>query len=372
MRLLFIDGSELDYGLDDIDQKPLGGSQSAFIQACHGLAARGHAVTAAGSAYPHGRPSRGVAQVALGPALGAADRDPDRIVVLNAAVPVGRLRARFGARPIVVWMQNDAASATATPFADPAARAAVDRWIFVSEWQRTRFAETLGVPPAAAVVVPNPIAAPFLDLCPPDAPILAGRDPDRLVYLSAPNRGLGAFRALWPLLRHRRPALRLDVYSGFLLDQGAAFAPEQTARIEALLADLASMPGIAVHRGLDKPALAARLRAAAMVCYPATFRETSCIAVLEAMAAGCLASVAVIGALEETTAGFAALTPVEGGTLDLVAFARASLRRLAWRDRDPAAVEAMLRRQVDHVRALHGPEAFVERIEAALQAPFVR
>jgi glycosyltransferase involved in cell wall biosynthesis len=76
--------------------------------------------------------------------------------------------------------------------------------------------------------------------------------------------------------------------------------------------------------------------------------------VLEAMAAGCAIVSSALGALPETTAGFARLVSLKGGKAAyLERFVEATVAALTeWAEAD-AGVESQRRRQVAHVHEHH-------------------
>ena len=89
-----------------------------------------------------------------------------------------------------------------------------------------------------------------------------------------------------------------------------------------------------------------------MLAYPNTFAETSCISVMEAMAAGCTVVTSFLGALPETGAGFIDLMPPLADPDDHAeAFAAHVIQLLADRQADPAGTEARLQAQVAYAVA---------------------
>jgi glycosyltransferase involved in cell wall biosynthesis len=70
-----------------------------------------------------------------------------------------------------------------------------------------------------------------------------------------------------------------------------------------------SMRGVIYHGIAPNPELRAALQSIHFLVYPCTFEETACLAVIEAMAAGCRVIVPSLGALPETTGGYARIYP---------------------------------------------------------------
>jgi glycosyltransferase involved in cell wall biosynthesis len=361
MKVMFIDGTTLEYGPEHLSGHPLGGSQSALLMVAEGLARSGVEVLAAGRHFPEGRAAAGFSCVRLGEQSFGQFHDVDVVVTLNRLMTRELLTRAFrpGCR-YLHWHQNDSRSPYGRTFMSRASWEHVNGFVLVSHFQANDFVSRFGLPSAQVTVIGNPVPHQFLSLFDSGTSILGGKDPDLMIYASAPNRGLdGLLHIVLPALRRRRPSVRLEVYSGFYLDQGLRYAgvesQDQTAAMEALLAEGARMPGVRVGRGLRKDELALRFREAAVLCYPCTFRETFCNTVREAMAAACIVSTTDAGVLPETTAGFGVLTRTHVGAeqqvqFDGAAFASATLAALEARNKTPEVVEQRLRQQIEYVR----------------------
>ena len=123
----------------------------------------------------------------------------------------------------------------------------------------------------------------------------------RCAYTSTPFRGLAVLLDAWQRLR---PAnAELHVWSSMKLYL------EDDSPYQHLYERAQSMPGVTSHGIAPNPELRAALRSMHFLVYPCTFEETACLAVIEAMAAGCRVIVPSLGALPETTAGYARVYP---------------------------------------------------------------
>lgn len=111
-----------------------------------------------------------------------------------------------------------------------------------------------------------------------EAILAAGKDMTRVVYASRPERGLEILlRHIWPRLLQARPELQLSI-----MGYEAPDKPGQ-GHIAGLVA---GAPRTTVLGSLAKPEFYRHLAEAALLLYPCSFPEISCITALEAQALG--------------------------------------------------------------------------------------
>ena len=210
-----------------------------------------------------------------------------------------------GERPLVIWVQHAPDQAAVAWMADPVPVARVQRFVFVSDWQRQRFLESFAtLVPERCVVLHNATAV-------PPAPRSQARGrPVRIAYTSTPFRGLSVLLDAWERLQPLDA--ELHIWSSHRL-YGPGFSDEP---YRALWDKADRLPGVVRHGIVPNPELREALRSIDILAYPSTFEETSCVSVIEAMSAGCRVVCPALGALAETTAGFARLYPPGGETTE--------------------------------------------------------
>src|SRR5262249_23225134 len=71
-------------------------------------------------------------------------------------------------------------------------------------------------------------------------------------------------------------------------------------------------PGATYHGSVSQTQLAEAMRCVSILAYPNTYEETSCISVMEALAAGALVVTSQLAALPETCAGWGRLVAPMG------------------------------------------------------------
>ncbi len=190
----------------------------------------------------------------------------------------------------VLWLHDDANQPHMQALYSDEIRDKIDIYITVSDWQRMRFVEKFGIDEEKIFLSRNGINRKFFKT-------YKKRRKKRIVYTSTPFRGLDILLDIFPEIRKRVPDAELCVYSSMSVygmnkeDDYAAYGD---------LYERCNRPGVRLIGSISQEKLAKELMKAEVLVYPNIFEETSCIAALEAQAAG-LAVVSVAkGALPET------------------------------------------------------------------------
>lgn len=351
VRIAFADLSGWDIHAGSVASMPMGGSQAAACYLAQALAKQGHEVfflcnTTAPGIYEGvsclSWRSTHVTQLA---ALAC-----DAVVCLLGATFGPEFRAAVGAKPkLILWTQHSYDQESVQSLGDPRVRESYDAIALVSEWQRAEFVPRFSLTPERVGVLRNAPAPSFLELFGDEEAILSAKaSPPILAYTSTPYRGLDLLLDVFPAIRAAVPDVRLRVFSSMQVYQIAPVLDHLQHGVR--YQRCRTMPGVEYVGSLPQPALAAEMRAVTMLAYPNTFAETSCITAMEAMAAGCHVVTSALGALPETTAGFARLVPVELGKLDWAMyrekFVAAAVEVLREHRRAGPSVEERLRQQV--------------------------
>jgi predicted O-linked N-acetylglucosamine transferase (SPINDLY family) len=349
MRIGLADFSRWDFHAQSVDWAPMGGSQSAACYLSRALARRGHEVFLLSGVSAPGRYD-GVNCLFWD----RIDREMLRSLSLDVLICVIMAGQGTALRSVlapstrlVLWNQHAHDQPGVAALKDPRERSSYDGFAMVSHWQLECYRQAFQIDPAAMVVLRNSIAPSFAGMFEGRSSILAGRQPV-LAYTSTPFRGLDLLLDAFGPIRAAVPEARLSVFSSMKVY--SVGAEQDDAAHGALYRRCRETPGVEYVGSIPQPQLALRLREAMVLAYPNTFAETSCIAVMEAMAAGCRVVTSNLGALPETAAGFGWLIPTNLSREEyLRQFVDACVTTLRQSIAAAPEAEALLRRQVAYM-----------------------
>lgn len=187
---------------------------------------------------------------------------------------------------------------------DPEAKAAVEdngsftrfnRIVFVSHWQRNQFFckyPDLKSNWSRTAVIQNSI----IPIEKHDKP----KGKINIIYHTTPHRGLNILYAAVNKLAEKHPEIHLNVYSSFELYGWK----ERDAEYEGLFNDIKNHANMTYHGFKPNDEVREALKQAHIFAYPSIWPETSCIALIEAMSAGCICVHPDYAALPETASNW--------------------------------------------------------------------
>jgi glycosyltransferase involved in cell wall biosynthesis len=247
-------------------------------------------------------------------------------VVVSICTGSVMLRQMGLTRPLVLWIGHDTNQPAVRNLCDFAERWLWDKVVLVSNWQATRYLTEFKFKSDQISVLRYAVAPAFEKKSRNRPYFFITGAPPILIYSSTPFRGLDVLLRSFPLIRATVPECEAKIYSSMLVYQ----VPPEKDSYHALYNLCRMTEGVNLVGSVGQDTLAEAMNRCDVFAYPSTFPETSCIALMEAMASGCIIVSTTLGALPETAAGFGGLLnppAVSGGLAEIYAqFAAQTIR----------------------------------------------
>ena len=201
-------------------------------------------------------------------------------------------------RPNILWehLSFDQPNVQALKSEDMVRR--LDAIVFVSHWQHDQFRRHFPIPGNKCYIIQNATEPCEVHTKP--------RGKLRLVYTSTPWRGLKMLIEVWKRLN--RQDIELVVYSGTKI-YGQEFHDREHPKFVPLYEDLKRLPNVTHIDYAPNHEIRQALKECHIMAYPNTWEETSCLATMEALMAGCKVVTTSYGALPETCGVWADYIP---------------------------------------------------------------
>lgn len=319
-----------------IEERSLGGSESACYYVARELVRRGNKVTVFTASQREGdydgvryqwagEPS---AQAPLGWRFHTYAENTPHDVLIAQRHPAAFAR-RYASKLNLLWLHDLALHRYTDAIAPNMWN--VDAVLAVSEWHRQQIKKVYGFHDRVLKVLPNGVDLSLFDAEDPrerlGLPVVEGRL--NLLYTSRPERGLEY---------HVRPGglmerLAEEVPQAHLYVCGYDnTVPEMVGYYQWLWSRCEELPNVTNLGHLTKKQLADVMGQCDALVYPSKFEETSCVTAMECMAAGLPIIASAVGALPETCndVGHMTLIPLaDGNEPDMDAFVQSVKARTA-------------------------------------------
>ncbi|MDR1312990.1 MAG: glycosyltransferase family 4 protein [Deltaproteobacteria bacterium] len=259
---------------DSVERGALGGSETAFVEITRAMARLGCEVTAFNNCA---RPAihRGVEYHPFKSSLPTLAKRRFDVMVVSRFF--GFFNLPIKAELKVLWNHDTLESAGGLRNIQDE----IDLFFVLSRFHRDNYLTRLPQLDDRMVVTRNGLNFELLD----GSAEGAARDPDKLMYASRPERGLKPLlEEIWPRLKEARPGLKLHI-CGYDVDR-ASLDPKLPPLYDYLDFLARGDPAVTVLGSLPKREYYRHLAESAMLVYPCTFPEISCIVALEAQALG--------------------------------------------------------------------------------------
>lgn len=166
-----------------------------------------------------------------------------------------------------------------------------DLFIFVSEWIQHRYEIKFDIPKYKSIILKNGTGNIFENILKNPIP---NKKKNSLIYCSSPDRGLEYLIHIFPKIQQKISSASLTIRSGLSL---------YNKNIKDVLYknEFDNISNVDYSEPVSQENLSKLLIEHEILAYPSNTAESSCIVILQAMAAGCIIVTSDLGALPETT-----------------------------------------------------------------------
>ena len=209
----------------------------------------------------------------------------------------------------IIWQHLEPAQPAVRYTADRLFCDSVDYFVYVSHWQYNQFRQAYNIPDHKSVVIKNAIE-PFRYFK------KKPNDKIKLIYTSVPWKGLVILMKAIDILNEQRDDFELQVYSSTKI-YGEDFEKQTQGQYEELFEKCKNTKSVVYKGYATNEVIRKQLKTSDILAYPSIAEETSCLSVIEAMAAGCHVVTTNFGALPETCADFATMVEIDSSGYNL-------------------------------------------------------
>jgi glycosyltransferase involved in cell wall biosynthesis len=215
-------------------------------------------------------------------------------------------------KPNILWQQNSYDQANLHSwFKNKDNHKKYDWYVFNSHWCYEKFRMVFDMPTERCMVIKNAI-----DKIEARSLEYTKGNPVKLIYTSTPWRGLNVLLATMQLIKNKN--VHLDVYSSTQV-YGDQFKEANDKTYEGLYNQAKQLKNVTYIGYKPNEYIKENLKNYHMFVYPNVWEETSCIAAIEAMAAGLYCITTDYGALFETGSEYITYVPYEKNYIKLAA-----------------------------------------------------
>lgn len=209
-------------------------------------------------------------------------------ILEKVAVHLSRPRELYDDVPNILWC-HDLAEDPENKILRDGGWDKFQHFVFVTAWQRDQYILRYGIPYSRCSVINNAVEKVY-------NPTKQEVDQIRFIYHTTPHRGLELLVPVFEALAKEDSNIHLDVYSGFEI-----YGWEQrNEAYKGLFERIEQHPNMTYHGVKSNEEVLKALDEAHIFLYPNIWKETSCIALIEAIKSQCICIHPNYGALPET------------------------------------------------------------------------